>query len=55
MGAEHTGIRLLNDFPGLPIPGLAVPADDAKTLVAIIAIECTKLVLPELPMRSAAA
>lgn len=45
-------VPLLNDLPGLPIPGLdgSVPADDAKTLAAIIAIECTKLVLPELPM-----
>jgi hypothetical protein len=50
--SAQTGVPLLNDLPGLPIPGLdgSVPADDAKTLAAIIAIECTKLVLPELPM-----
>jgi len=50
--SAQTGVPILNDLPGLPIPGLdgSVPADDAKTLAAIIAIECTKLVLPELPM-----
>jgi hypothetical protein len=50
--SAQTGVPLLNDLPGLPIPGLdgRVPVDDAKTLAAIIAIECTKLVLPELPM-----
>jgi hypothetical protein len=50
--SAQTGVPLLNDLPGLPIPGLdgSVPTDDAKTLAAIIAIECTKLVLPELPM-----
>ena len=50
--SAQTGVPLLNDLPGLPIPGLdgSVPADDAKILAAIIAIECTKLVLPELPM-----
>jgi hypothetical protein len=50
--SAQTGIPLLNDLPGLPIPGLdgSVPVDDAKTLAAIIAIECTKLVLPELPI-----
>jgi len=50
--SAQTGIPLLNDLPGLPIPGLdgSVPADYAKTLAAIVAIECTKLVLPKLPM-----
>lgn len=50
--SAQTRVPLLNDLPGLPIPGLhsSVPANDAKTLAAIIAIECTKLVLPELPM-----
>jgi hypothetical protein len=50
--SAQTGVPLLNDLPGLPIPGLdgSVPADDAKTLAAIIAIECTRLVLPELPL-----
>jgi hypothetical protein len=50
--SAQTAIPLLNDIPGLPIPGLdgSVPKDDARVLAAIIAIECTKLVLPELPM-----
>jgi hypothetical protein len=50
--SAQTGIPLLNDLPGLPIPGLerSVPTDDAKTLAAIIAIECTRLVLPTLPL-----
>jgi hypothetical protein len=50
--SAQTGVPLLNDLPGLPIPGLdgSVPVDDAKTLAAIIAIECTKLILPALPM-----
>ena len=50
--SAQTGIPLLSDLPGLPIPGVdgSVPKDDAKTLAAIIAIECTRLVLPELPM-----
>jgi hypothetical protein len=48
----QTGIPLLNDSPGLPIPGLDnnVPVDNAKILATIIAIECTKLVLPQLPI-----
>jgi len=47
-----TGIPLLNDIPGLPIAGLPdkVPTDNAKVLATIIAIECTKLVLPPTPI-----
>jgi hypothetical protein len=50
--SAQAGVPLLNDLPGLPIPGLdgSVAKDDAKALAAIIAIECTKLVLPELPV-----
>jgi hypothetical protein len=50
--SAQTKVPLLNDVPGLAIPRLdgSVPADDAKTLAAIIAIECTKLALPELPL-----
>jgi hypothetical protein len=50
--SARTGLPLVNDFPGIPIPGLdgSVPIDDAKVLASIIAIECTKLVLPQLPM-----
>jgi hypothetical protein len=40
------------DIPGLPIPGLRdnAPADDAKALVAILAVECTRLALPPMPL-----
>jgi hypothetical protein len=50
--AARTGIPLLNDMPGVPIPGITdtVPADDAKTLAAIIAIESTRVALPRLPL-----
>ncbi len=50
--SAKTGIPLLNDMPGLPIPGLepTVPKDDAKALAAILTIECTKLVLPTMPV-----
>jgi len=46
------GVPLLNDQPGLPIPGIeqAAPQDKAKILSAILAIECTKLMLPPTPM-----
>jgi hypothetical protein len=47
-----TGIPLLNDLPGVPIPGITetVPANDAKVLAAIIAVESTKVALPRLPV-----
>jgi hypothetical protein len=46
------GVPLLNDQPGLPIPGIeqATPQDKAKVLSAILAIECTKLILPPTPV-----
>jgi hypothetical protein len=46
------GIPLLNDQPGLPIPGIerATPQDQAKILSTILAIECTKLMLPPTPV-----
>lgn len=52
--SAQTGIPLLNDLPGLPIPGLddAAPTNNAKILSAIVAIECTKLMLPEMPVLS---
>jgi len=51
--SARTGIPLLNDIPGVPIPGIdgIIPVDDAKALATIIAIECTKLVLPHLPIQ----
>jgi hypothetical protein len=47
-----TGIPLLNDVRGLPIPGIdqATPRDNAKILSAVLAIECTKLALPPMPV-----
>jgi hypothetical protein len=46
------GVPLLNDIPGLPIPGIkdAVRADDAKLLAGILAVECTKVALPPMPV-----
>jgi hypothetical protein len=45
-------IPLLNDLPGVPVPGIEdiTPVDKAKILSSIIAIECTRLVLPETPI-----
>jgi hypothetical protein len=50
--SAKTGIPLLNDIPNLPIPGLPelAPADDAKLLAAILAVECTRIVLPPMPL-----
>ena len=52
LASSRTGIPLLNDVPGIPIPGIdgSIPVDDAKALATIIAIECTKLALPQLPL-----
>jgi hypothetical protein len=52
MHSATTGVPLLNDIPGLPIAGLPdeVPIDNAKALATILAIECTKLVLPPTPV-----
>jgi hypothetical protein len=50
--SARRGIPLLNDLPGIPIPGIedTTPVDKAKILSSIIAIECTRLVLPETPI-----
>jgi hypothetical protein len=50
--SAKTGVPLLNDIPGLPIPGLeeATPTNNAKILSAILAIECVKIALPEIPL-----
>jgi hypothetical protein len=51
--SANTGIPLLNDLPNhLPIPGLDqnTPQNDAKILSSILAIECTKLALPPMPI-----
>jgi hypothetical protein len=46
--AGRTGLPLINDSAGLPVPFLdaAPPTDDASALVTLLAIHCTKLVLP---------
>jgi hypothetical protein len=47
-----TGIPLLNDIPGLKLPGMpdVVPEDDAKLLAGILAVECTRVALPPTPL-----
>src|SRR5262245_4300183 len=48
-----TGIPVVNDLPNrLPIPGLDqnTPHNDAKILSTILAIECSKLALPPMPI-----
>jgi hypothetical protein len=47
-----TGIPLLNDIPGLKLPGMleAAPQDDAKLLAGILAVECTRVALPPTPL-----
>jgi len=46
------GVPLINDQVGLPIPGIeqTTPHDEAKILSAVLAIECTKLILPPTPV-----
>jgi hypothetical protein len=48
----ETGLPLLNDIPGLKLPGMldVAPVDDAKLLAGILAVECTRLVLPPTPL-----
>jgi hypothetical protein len=50
--SAKTGTLLLNDTPGLPVPliGDGKEGDKAKYLSSLIAIECAKLALPELPL-----
>lgn len=50
--AGKNGIPLLNDIPGLPIPGLSntAPVDDARLLASILAVECTRIALPPTPI-----
>jgi hypothetical protein len=49
--AAKTGIPLLNDMQGLPVPLPDGPnGDKAKQLSAMLAIECVRLALPELPL-----
>lgn len=48
----RTGIPLLNDMPGLPVPLTSDGAfgDRAKQLSAMLVIDCVRLALPELPL-----
>jgi hypothetical protein len=48
----RTGVPLLNDIPGLQIPGMSdvTPVDDSKLLAAILAVECTRIALPPTPL-----
>lgn len=47
----HTGIPLLNDTPSLPVPLVGeAQVDRAKHLSTMLAIECVKLALPDLPL-----
>ena len=47
----QTGIPLLNDLAGLPVPLVdGAEEDKAKHLSAMLAIECVKLALPDLPL-----
>ncbi|QND70752.1 hypothetical protein [Tardiphaga robiniae] len=48
----RTGAPLLNDMPGLQIPGMSdvAPHNDAKLLAATLAVECTRIALPPTPM-----
>lgn len=50
--AAATGVPLLNDMPGLPVPMISDEAggDKAKQLSAMLAVECVRLALPELPL-----
>ncbi len=50
--SARTGIPILNDVPGLPVPcaDRISPQDDARILSAIIAIECARIALPDMPL-----
>jgi hypothetical protein len=51
--SAKSGIPLLNDTPGLPVPLIFSDGqenDRAKHLATMLAIECAKLALPELPL-----
>jgi hypothetical protein len=50
--SARTGIPLLNDIPGLPVPVAPEPGttNNAQHLSAMLAIECVKLALPALPL-----
>jgi hypothetical protein len=45
-------IPLVNDQPGLRLPGIgdSVPLNDAEVLAAKLAMECTRIALPPMPL-----
>ncbi len=50
--SSRTGVPLLNDVPGLQLPGMSsvTPVDEGKLLASILAVECTRIVLPPVPL-----
>jgi hypothetical protein len=50
--SAQSGVPLLNDVPGLNIPGVGdtVPVNDSKLLMAKLAVECTRVALPQMPL-----
>jgi hypothetical protein len=50
--SARTGVPLLNDVPGLPVPFAPEPGttNNAQHLSAMLAVECVKLALPPLPL-----
>jgi hypothetical protein len=50
--SARTGIPLLNDMPGLPVPLASEvgESNNAQVLSAVLAIECVRLALPTLPL-----
>jgi hypothetical protein len=50
--SSRTGVPLLNDIPGLQLPGMSdvAPEANAKLLASVLAVECTRVVLPPVPL-----
>lgn len=50
--SRRTGVPLINDIPGLRLPGISdvAPVDDSKLLASILAVECTRIALPPTPL-----
>ena len=50
--AKRKGLPLINDDPDLPVPGLLAGSarNNAKLLTTVLAIECVRLVLPNVPV-----
>ncbi len=52
ISAAQTGIPLLNDLAGMPVAGAdgASPHDNAAALSSLLAIECVRTALPQIPL-----